>query len=305
MRAHGTHVRYVQGPDEHDQPGGCRCEPCRAANCAYERERKQRTEPAYVIAGPARAHLAWLAAQGVGLKSVSIISGLSHGTLSKLVYGDGTRGSAPSKRIRHATADKILAVTPSDAPGGTRVPAQPVLDMVDRLVTAGVPKVRIAERIGQTGPGLQLGETFVTRRHAQAIRAMVAELDAGTLVTVKRHRNGDRTIAPPAAIPVAAPVDHDDRDAVLLELVELLEARIDENNWRKDSACRGRPPWLFFPARGDVATIRMAKKVCAACIVRDQCLATNLLAREGIYGGTTPRQRRAIRSERMLLEQAS
>lgn len=298
-REHGTHVRYVQGPNEYDARGiGCRCEPCRQSNRDYEKERSQRTEPAYVAAGPARAHLAWLSTHNIGLKTISKISGLSHGGLSKLVHGDYGRGMPPSRRIRPATAERILALRPSDfAHTQTREPAAPILDMVDRLVAAGVPKVRIAERIGQRS-ALQLAVrgNQVSRKHATVIRAMVAELDNGTLVTVKRSRHGERTIAPPPKAPVERTrAEHDEIDALVLTLAEILERRIDENDWRKDAACRGRPTWLFFPARGDHATLDKAKRICAACIVRPQCLDANLTQKDGIFGGTSDRARRELR----------
>jgi hypothetical protein len=297
VRAHGTHTRYVNGPDENDVEGrGCHCTACRRAASDYERQRTQRTEPSYVIAGPAREHIAWLATQGVGLKSVARITGIGHGTLSKLIYGDRTRQMPPSRRIRPATAEKILAVTPAHAPAGTRIPAGPVHEQVARLVAAGVPKARIAERIGQTGPGLQLGKRMVTRAHADAIRSMIDELDAGVLVTVKRSRYGDQVIAPPATENDTPATD--DTDDLLLAFVEMLEERIDERDWRQNAACRGRPSWLFFPARGDKTTLQMAKRVCAACIVRDACLTANLDEPVGIYAGTSPKQRRRIRLER-------
>lgn len=298
MREHGTYVRYVQGPNELDVSGsGCRCEPCRAANREYERRRTQRIEPPYVSAGPAREHLRWLSSNGIGLKSVAKATGVSTGCLSKLIYGDSGRGSPPSRRIRPATASKILAVAPGQFANGSREPAAPVRDLVERLVAAGVPKARIAERLGQTGPGLQLGLNYVTRRHATVLRQMVAELDAGTLVTVKRTRHGARVIAPQKteATPESIRAALDERDRLYAELAEIIESR-NAAGWHADAACRGRPSWMFFPSRGDVAAIRAARKVCAACVVRGRCLAENLDQQEGIYAGTSPKQRRKIRA---------
>lgn len=77
---------------------------------------------------------------------------------------------------------------------------------------------------------------------------------------------------------------------------ELLEERIDQT-WRTQAACRNRPPWMWFPARGDHETMAAAKKVCAACFVRVECLAANLDKKEGVYGGLSARERRTIRSE--------
>lgn len=55
--------------------------------------------------------------------------------------------------------------------------------------------------------------------------------------------------------------------------------------WVKQAACRGVNPDLFFPEKGESA--REAKKVCAGCPVRQQCLdmAISNGERHGIFGG--------------------
>jgi len=55
---------------------------------------------------------------------------------------------------------------------------------------------------------------------------------------------------------------------------------------------------MFFPARGDFDAVAAALAVCARCTVTEQCLEEHLEDKDGIYGGTTARQRRLIRSER-------
>lgn len=65
--------------------------------------------------------------------------------------------------------------------------------------------------------------------------------------------------------------------------------------WEDDAACRGASPAPFFPEQGQTAA--QAKEVCARCPVRQQCLAANLGEREGVWGGTTPAERRRIRVE--------
>jgi hypothetical protein len=318
-REHGTYVKYVQDR--------CRCDLCRAANRDYKRQRAQRIAPPYVAAGPVRAHLRELGAAGVGLKQVARVSGVSHGTLSKLMYGDGPRGRAPSKRVRPETAEKLIAVTPSDIAAGAKVPAGPTHAHIERLVAAGVPKRRIAERLGQNGPGLQVGRQEVTAGTARMVAAMASEMDAGTLVTVRRSRHGDQVIAPAPALgddsetrdEVARaraahrraayraaerdepppPIVYDDRDRVILSLVEVLEQRIDQADWRASAACRGRPAWIWFPARGDHETLAAARRVCGACLVRDQCLDANLDTRDGVYGGLSAKERRELRKNRL------
>ena len=69
--------------------------------------------------------------------------------------------------------------------------------------------------------------------------------------------------------------------------------------WLEQAECKGMSPSLFFPERGDVNGVHEAKKVCAACVVRDECLAANAMERDGIFGGLSPIERRNYRLGRM------
>lgn len=61
--------------------------------------------------------------------------------------------------------------------------------------------------------------------------------------------------------------------------------------------CRDVDPALFFPDQG--ASTRKAREVCAACVVRTDCLEYALYERLfGIWGGTSERQRQRIRHSR-------
>ena len=66
--------------------------------------------------------------------------------------------------------------------------------------------------------------------------------------------------------------------------------------WRELAACRGAGLDLFFPERGESAG--PARRVCAACPVRQPCLDYAISNRitHGIWGGLTERERRALRS---------
>lgn len=71
-----------------------------------------------------------------------------------------------------------------------------------------------------------------------------------------------------------------------------------DHSWRDDAACRGpeHDLDLFFPTRGETDRLRAAKAVCATCPVTEPCLAFALLTgAEGIWGGTSEKQRRAIK----------
>ena len=63
-------------------------------------------------------------------------------------------------------------------------------------------------------------------------------------------------------------------------------------------ACRGSDPDVFFPDRGE--SLEPAKRICAECVVRDECLEHALASGErfGVWGGTSERERRRIRRDR-------
>jgi WhiB family redox-sensing transcriptional regulator len=77
------------------------------------------------------------------------------------------------------------------------------------------------------------------------------------------------------------------------------------DDWTSFAACRqpGVDPEWFFPV-GDVGPglreVAAAKAVCARCPVARECLEWALREGEaaGIWGGTTPEERRALRHSR-------
>jgi WhiB family redox-sensing transcriptional regulator len=65
------------------------------------------------------------------------------------------------------------------------------------------------------------------------------------------------------------------------------------------AACRDKDPLVFFPAEGSRAYA--AKAICRTCPVINECLTYALEyeaehpgSRWGVYGGTTPRERRTM-----------
>jgi hypothetical protein len=283
-RPHGSYVKYVQEQ--------CRCEPCRAANRDYQRAATSRIEPPYVSASAARAHIRDPAAAGAGLKTIAKAGHVSHGTLSKLMYGDRTRGMAPSKRIRRSTHDRILAVTPAAARGTSRVDATTTKALLAEMIGAGVPKVRIAAELGSAAPGLQIGRRQqVNAATAAAVAALHARWTTGEWVPVRRDRYGNTTPTPAPAIPRRPSADISD---LLLDLAEIVETRNDQAAWRQSAACRNRPSYLWFPTRGDTEVLDAGLKICAACMVRAQCRAANFDQPVGTYGGIPASARRAV-----------
>jgi len=71
-------------------------------------------------------------------------------------------------------------------------------------------------------------------------------------------------------------------------------------DWRTLAACRGTDPDLFFPpgaphAEGSATQVAAAQAVCRACPVTTPCLTFALAEPEGIWAGTTPADRFAVR----------
>lgn len=81
----------------------------------------------------------------------------------------------------------------------------------------------------------------------------------------------------------------------------------DVGNWRERAACKGQPVELFFPQKGGggVKAVKKAKVFCDVCPVAEPCLQYGVLVndRQGIYGGTTPLQRRAMKRTHVALRQ--
>lgn len=68
-------------------------------------------------------------------------------------------------------------------------------------------------------------------------------------------------------------------------------------SWRDRAACFGMDINIFFPERGDMATLQLALDTCAACPVIDDCRAELIGEREGVFGGLSANARYAYRSE--------
>jgi len=75
---------------------------------------------------------------------------------------------------------------------------------------------------------------------------------------------------------------------------------MSELTWQDQAACTGSNPDLWFPGRNDDNAY--ARSICRACPVRQECLNHALTEPEtiGIWGGTTPRERRAMRGPRLV-----
>src|ERR1700728_1059128 len=74
--------------------------------------------------------------------------------------------------------------------------------------------------------------------------------------------------------------------------------------WMSRGACQSEDPAVLFavPTRGRaLGEVNAAKAVCRACAVRAACLSFGLqTSQDGIWGGTTPEERRALRHHKAL-----
>lgn len=81
---------------------------------------------------------------------------------------------------------------------------------------------------------------------------------------------------------------------------ETAPRRAEEPAWYRSALCAQTDPDAFFPEKGQSA--RLAKRICASCEVREQCLRYALERAEtsGIWGGLNETERRELRTTTRL-----
>lgn len=85
-----------------------------------------------------------------------------------------------------------------------------------------------------------------------------------------------------------------------------LSFRVFQNPaWMRTAPCAGKTD-LFYPQQhgnGDRATATAAREICAACPHRVKCLefAIDNAELHGVWGGTTPQERRVIARNRRAM----
>jgi WhiB family redox-sensing transcriptional regulator len=77
-----------------------------------------------------------------------------------------------------------------------------------------------------------------------------------------------------------------------------------DTEWMTRGRCTNVPPSRFFPSDG--AGVEQARKICAECPVRLECLEHALAERidHGVWGGCSERERRRILKHRRAEELA-
>ena len=83
--------------------------------------------------------------------------------------------------------------------------------------------------------------------------------------------------------------------ASIAALATKLSVDVDGRAWMLEARCLEADPEAFFPEKG--GSTQEAKRICAACPVRNECLEYALEHDErfGIWGGLSERERRRAR----------
>ena len=99
------------------------------------------------------------------------------------------------------------------------------------------------------------------------------------------------------------PLTPEQRRQVLRDprLAEAADGRYATPGWRALGSCLDQDPETFFP--GSHEPLDAALAVCSTCPVKGSCLAAALDAGDydGVWGATTPEERRAMRQVWPLL----
>lgn len=172
---HGSHACYCLD--------FCRCPPCTRANSEYEADRARRR--AYgredlVDADPVRMHVRALMAAGIGYKRVGEMAGVSHGAMTKLLYGVTSGGveqrRPPARRVRRATAAALLGVRLVPVAGGVKVDPTGTMRRLRALCALGWSVARLAAQFDLDRQVLDAAlngtRPTTTQRTATAVRAM-------------------------------------------------------------------------------------------------------------------------------------
>ena len=215
-RAHRCDVdhRGSHGPGTHACYSlcGCRCWACVAARSDYERQRRKANaygQSLMVDAEPVRQHVRNLMCKGkigahhkgVGLKRIVKVSGVSQGTLWKLMYGAPDR-KGPSRKVRRSTAEKLMAVTLDDMADGATVPGGKTLRQLDEMVAGGFAKAELGRYLSgdPSTASLQVGRSGrVSAGNARKVDELHVRWKAGEIAPRgrwSRHHDGPPPVTP-------------------------------------------------------------------------------------------------------------
>jgi len=126
----------------------CRCDACTKRWRQYQNRYRRDVSagrPRTVPAAEARRWIAHLIANGMTHHQIASAASIDY----QIVYKVASCGQ---KRIRRASAERILGVTPDDRPAGAYAPAHEALRLIEAMREAGVPMKTIAGPVRVTAP---------------------------------------------------------------------------------------------------------------------------------------------------------
>ncbi|MDV7194641.1 WhiB family transcriptional regulator [Mycolicibacterium fortuitum] len=79
-----------------------------------------------------------------------------------------------------------------------------------------------------------------------------------------------------------------------MSILDSIEHLLTREPWQGEAACASADPEAWFPEKGQ--PYAMAKRICATCPVKAECLEYALANREraGVWGGLSERERRQV-----------
>lgn len=225
---------------------GCRCYPCCGARSAYDADRQRQitagTWQPFTDAAAVREHLCYLQANGLGMRRIAELTGITRNCLLRMLRDCGQRKAVARVRTGHARA--ILALRPGidTARDGALIDATGTLRRIRALIACGYPQAHLAARLGMSpGNFADFGtRPHITAGRARAMRALYDELSMlppeaagilpGSITRARGHaaRNGwpkplqwdDDEIDDPAAQPHYGPKRPPERGGKSADLIE-------------------------------------------------------------------------------------
>jgi len=179
----------------------------------------------------------------------------------------------------------------------------------DDIIRSAIEGVRI-ERIAELyGPSVSAIQQILGGISARIIKRRGGKLTVEDLINPESFKSLVESV-PDAEVPIPpSPLgvtpdnwfDTPVRTASAIGALSLGQVYIDEDRplaWQNDALCAQTDPEAFFPEKG--GSTREAKKVCATCEVKEECLEYALANDErfGIWGGLSERERRKLRKSR-------
>lgn len=173
----GTRARYTSG---------CRCVACKAANAAYQAERRLAPKDGVVVPVDAcKRHIERLRRGGAGVSSIAEAAEVPDTTIYRIAYGI-------KKGIRRSTEAKILSVCAETLADNACVPAKPTMVLLAKMRDMGFTIVHISRLLGYSGRARSLsigsrGRVKVRLRTAYKVKQLWRRIEAGQVLPERQY----------------------------------------------------------------------------------------------------------------------